>query len=141
MTTSNSQNDYLIKKILDELDAIKDSIPEREIGIINSRLENVLNQMVELKDDAGKIKSVILDHPSGVAFKVTELSEKMTSIRDELNSGMEKVENVISDINNIKIEQDEFSRFKANIVKIMWIVVTAVAGLIAKVLLANNIND
>jgi len=86
--------------------------------------EKVCNQDLEqIKEDLKEIKEILLDPEDGLVVRIN----KNTYWRKTLTE---------SDMNFDVIKDDvkELNNFKANVTKAMWIIYTAVSGLIIKLI-------
>jgi len=106
-----------------------ETIPTSEIGILNSYLEDMKKTIYQLKDDVSDIKREILNPEDGVIVRLNQLSEKIKLLEVEKISKMEKK---IEEIEKITDSITNFSGFKENVVKFLWIALGAVITIIIK---------
>lgn len=106
-----------------------DTLPTAEIGILNSYLEDMKKTIYQLKDDVSDIKKEILNPEDGIIVRLNQLSEKIKILEVEKLSKMEKK---IEEIEKITDNITNFSGFKENVVKFLWIALGAVITIIIK---------
>lgn len=104
-------------------------LPVSDIGILSTYLEDMKKTIYQLKDDVSDIKKEILNPEDGVIVRLNQLSEKIKVLEVEKLARMEKK---IEDIESITDNMVNFSGFKENVVKFLWIALGAIITIIIK---------
>ncbi len=111
--TTPSKNQDLLEEILTELLHIKKQLP-------NGELKTLMIEMREVKEDVSDMKRRILDPENGLIVKVN----KNTQFREDSEEPFAALE---QDVKNLLA-------WKENNVKAVWILFTAVTGLVVSTL-------
>jgi len=112
-----NREDYIINELSKELKKIEKKLPDgNEIKIIKQ-------QQHEMGQDIYDMKKIIMDPENGIIVKVN----KNTDYRKILES---------QEDDNIKIleEHQNLVKFKNNATKILWLIMTTIIGILAKLI-------
>lgn len=104
-------------------------LPSSDFGILSSYLEDMKKTIYQLKDDVSDIKKEILNPEDGIIVRLNQLSEKIKILETEKIS---KIENKLEQIEKITNGITNFSGFKENVVKFLWIALGAIITVIIK---------
>lgn len=118
----NQDIDSMMNDILDALDVIKDKMPNGEIKSIQDKIENIEAAQEDMHEDLRQIKKQLLDPEDGIVVRVN----KNTEFRKRKEES-EKTFQAILD------EHKELMSWKSTVTKILWILFTAVAGILVSI--------
>jgi len=111
-----NKDDYIIIELSKQLKQLEDKLPDgNEIKIIR-------HQQNEMGEDIHDMKKIIMDPENGLIVKVN----KNTDYRNML----EFQEN---DNSNILEEHQDLVKFKTNATKILWLIITTIISILAKI--------
>lgn len=116
---TNDSVDNMMNDILTALEIIKKQLPNGELKAIQERIERIDQSQEDMKDDLRAIKRQLLDPEDGIIVRVnknTEFRKKQESEEKDFDKFMEEHKDMMS--------------FKDTVTKILWIVFTAIAGII-----------
>ena len=126
MTKSQLDNrsiDTMMMEILQSLEIIRKQLPNGEIKAIQERVERIDESQAELREELKAIKRQLLDPEVGLVVRVNKNTEARLHEEEEKK-----------DFESLCREHQELMNFKKTINKIIWIVFTAIAGIIAGML-------
>jgi chromosome segregation ATPase len=106
-----------------------DVFHSQDFGILSSFLEDMKKTIYQLKDDVSDIKKEILNPEDGIIVRLNQMSEKLKMLETEKISKMEKE---IEECKKVTNNMMNFSGFKENVVKFLWIALGAVITVIIK---------
>ena len=115
----NGDIDSMMNDILDALDVIKAKMPNGEIKAIQDKIESIESSQEDMRDDLRHIKKQLLDPEDGIIVRVN----KNTEFR-------RRKEEAERDWTTILDQHKELLAWKATASKILWILFTAVAGIL-----------
>jgi hypothetical protein len=115
----NHDIDSMMNDILDALDVIKDKMPNGEIKSIQDKIENIESAQEDMHEDLRLIKKQLLDPEDGIVVRVN----KNTEFRKRKEESEKSFQNIID-------EHKELMSWKSTVTKILWILFTAVAGIL-----------
>ena len=118
----NGDIDSMMNDILDALDVIKEKMPNGEIKSIQDKIENIESSQDDMREDLRKIKKQLLDPEDGIVVRVN----KNTEFR-------RRKEAAERDWTTILDQHKELLAWKATASKILWILFTAVAGILVSI--------
>lgn len=116
---TNDSVDNMMNDILTALEVIKKQLPNGELKAIQERIERIDQSQEDMKEDLRAIKRQLLDPEDGIIVRVnknTEFRKKEESNEKDFDKFMEEHKDMMS--------------FKDTVTKILWIVFTAIAGII-----------
>ena len=119
--------DDMMNEIIEALDLIKNTLPASEIQSIKDHLELIDLTQADIKEDLRSIKKQLLDPEDGIVVRVnknTDFSKK--KIQDE------PVYNKLID------EHKELISWKETATRVLWILFTAVVGIIVTLLFGKH---
>jgi chromosome segregation ATPase len=118
----NHDIDSMMNDILDALDVIKDKMPNGEIKSIQDKIENIESAQEDMHEDLRQIKKQLLDPEDGIVVRVN----KNTEFRKRKEESEKTFQNIID-------EHKELMSWKSTVTKILWILFTAVAGILVSI--------
>ena len=101
-------------------------MPNGNIALLQQAIEDLKNNQDGLKDSISDLKKQLLDPDNGVVVRVNRNSEfrKDSEVRGPLcQKSFEEMQDKVEDL----------SSWKINVTKFVWIMLTTMVGLIAKV--------
>ena len=111
------------KEILDEIEFLKKKMPNGEFALLKKSVEDLSEGQETLKSSIRELKVQLLDPDNGVVVRVNRNSEFRKDLKDCVES-FEKIEDTVRDI----------TEWKTNVTKFIWILLTTMCGLLAKVI-------
>ena len=114
-----SQIDTLMSDMLKSLEIIKSKLPNGELKIIQEKITKIEEHQSEQSNIISQIRTQLSDPEDGIVVRVN----KNTAFR-------KKYEAEEKDRDNILSEHKELMSFKSTTNRVLWILFTAVAGLI-----------
>ena len=120
MTDKNQVTD-LMKDILDELSKMKSQLPNGELKVIQTNIEELKQSQVDMKKDLSDLKKKLLDPDDGVIVRVNENTRYRENQEEE-----EK------DFKEMMLEHVELVKWKGTVTKIIWIIFSALVGILTK---------
>jgi hypothetical protein len=118
----NHDIDSMMNDILDALDVIKDKMPNGEIKSIQDKIENIESAQEDMHEDLRLIKKQLLDPEDGIVVRVN----KNTEFRKRKEDSEKTFQTIID-------EHKELMSWKSTVTKILWILFTAVAGILVSI--------
>ena len=119
--------DSKLEKILEELSSMKSKMPNGELKVIQSSIDELKHSQADIKSDVSEMKRRLLDPETGV---VVRLNQNTQSIEDKKD--LEEYYEEIID------QHKELLSFKNTMTKAMWIVFTALVGILTKMMFFTN---
>ena len=111
------------KEILEQIEYLKKKLPNGELTLLKKSVEDLQEGQRELRDGMKEIKKQLLDPDNGVVVRVNRNSE----FRREKEEKYPKLEKAFEQIHSMVA-------WKNGVTKILWVVFTALIGLVIKVL-------
>ena len=111
------------KEILEQIEELRGKLPNGELTLLKKSVEDLQVDHRELRDTIRELKKQLLDPDRGVVVRVNKNSE----FRREREESSEKLSTLFEQVNSL-------ITWKNGINKILWIVFTAIIGLVIKVL-------
>lgn len=124
---SNDSVDVMMNDILNTLDVIRKQLPNGELKAIQERIERIDNTQEDMKEDLRAIKRQLLDPEDGIIVRVnknTEYRKKEESEQKEFEHFLEEHKSVVA--------------FKETATRILWILFTAIVGIIMTMIFGVN---
>ena len=111
------------KEILKQIEELRGKLPNGELTLLKKSVEDLQLDHKELRDSIRDLKKSLLDPDNGVVVRVNKNSE----FRREREDSSEKLSTLFEQVSNL-------IQWKNSISKILWILFTAIIGLVIKVL-------
>lgn len=110
-----------MKDILDELSKMKSQLPNGELKVIQTNIEELKQSQADMKKDLSDLKKKLLDPDDGVIVRVNENTRYRENQEEE-----EK------DFKEMMLEHVELVKWKGTVTKIIWIIFSALVGILTK---------
>ena len=111
------------KEILKQIEELRGKMPNGELTLLKKSVEDLQLDHKELRDSIRDLKKSLLDPDNGVVVRVNKNSE----FRREREDSSEKLSTLFEQVTLM-------INWKNSINKILWVVFTALIGLVIKVL-------
>jgi hypothetical protein len=119
--------DSKLERILEELSSMKSKMPNGELKVIQSSIDELKHSQADIKSDVSEMKRRLLDPETGI---VVRLNQNTQYIEDK-----KELEDYYEEIID---EHKELLSFKNTMTKAMWIVFTALVGILTKMMFFTN---
>tara|TARA_Y100001963_G_C6476185_1_gene306791 strand:- start:6 stop:377 length:372 start_codon:yes stop_codon:yes gene_type:complete len=116
------------KEILDEIEFLKKKMPNGEFALLKKSVEDLSDGQETLKSSIRELKVQLLDPDNGVVVRVNRNSE-FRKDSEERGPLCEK------SFENMEDGVDSLLRWKEGVSKALWILFTAVVGLVIKLVI------
>ena len=114
------------KEILEEIEFLKKKLPNGEFALLKKSVEDLNSGQESLKSSIRELKVQLLDPDNGVVVRVNRNSEFRKGLKDCVES-FENIEDSVEDIIS----------WKNNVSKALWILFTAVVGLLVHMMVGS----
>ena len=114
---------FLMKEILGEIKDLKSSMPNGEIKILQTSMDDLKREQKSIKDDMSDIKRKLLDPDDGVIVKVNENTKFRMQEQDRYDDYMQ-----------FHIDIQEMKTWKKGVNQALWILFGALIAVAAKVI-------
>ena len=111
------------KEILEQIEELRGKLPNGQLTLLKKSVEDLQVDHRELRDNIRELKKQLLDPDRGVVVRVNKNSE----FRREREDSSEKLSTLFEQVN-------QMLNWKNSVTKMLWIVFTAIIGLVIKVL-------
>ena len=118
------------KEILDEIEFLKKKMPNGEFALLKKSVEDLSDGQETLKSSIRELKVQLLDPDNGVVVRVNRNSE-FRKDSEERGPLCEK------SFENMEDGVDSLLRWKEGVSKALWILFTAVVGLVIKLVIGS----
>ena len=118
------------KEILEEIEFLKKKMPNGEFALLKKSVEDLNVGQGALKSSISELKQQLLDPDNGVVVRVNRNSEFRKDSEQRGPLCQQSFENMEDSVNNIL-------GWKDNVSKALWILFTAVVGLIIKLVMGS----
>jgi len=112
-----------IERILEELISMRAKLPNGELKVIQTSIDDLKHSQSDIRSDVSEMKRRLLDPETGIIVK---LNQNTSYINDKQD--MEDYYEEIID------QHKELLSWKNNMTKAMWIVFTAIVGILTKMM-------
>ena len=116
------------KEILEEIEFLKKKLPNGEFALLKKSVEDLNSGQESLKSSIRELKVQLLDPDNGVVVRVNRNSE-FRKDSEERGPLCEK------SFENMEDGVDSLLRWKESVSKALWILFTAVVGLVIKLVI------
>ena len=111
------------KEILEAVEILKSQMPNGNIALLQQAIEDLQKSNDGVKLSIRELKKQLLDPDDGVVVRVNRNSEFRKSLKECVES-FEEIEDTVKDLTD----------WKSNVTKFIWILLTTMTGLIAKLI-------
>tara|TARA_Y100000592_G_C5365930_1_gene266047 strand:- start:219 stop:599 length:381 start_codon:yes stop_codon:yes gene_type:complete len=115
------------KEILELVEELKSKMPNGNIALLQKSVEDLKTNQDTLKDSIRDLKKQLLDPDNGVVVRVNRNSEFRKDSQEKgplCQKSFEEMQDNVEDL----------TEWKTNLTKFIWILLTAIVGLVAKVI-------
>ena len=115
------------KEILELVEELKSKMPNGNIALLQKSVEDLKINQDTLKDSIRDLKKQLLDPDDGVVVRVNRNSEFRKDSQEKgplCQKSFEEMQDSVEDLTD----------WKTNLTKFIWILLTAIVGLVAKVI-------
>ena len=124
---SGAPDSKTLDKILEELVSMRSKLPNGELKVIQNSIEDLKSSQSHIKEDVSEVKRRLLDPETGIIVRLNQ-NTKYIEDKQELEDYYEEI-----------IDQHkELLSWKNNMTKAMWIVFTALVGILTKMMFFTN---
>jgi hypothetical protein len=116
------------KEILEEIEFLKTKLPNGEFALLKKSVEDLSGGQEALKSSIRELKQQLLDPDNGVVVRVNRNSDFRKESEQRGPLCQQSFENMEDNVNSIL-------GWKDNVSKALWILFTAVVGLIIKLVI------
>jgi hypothetical protein len=116
------------KEILEEIEFLKKKLPNGEFALLKKSVEDLSSGQNALKASIRELKQQLLDPDNGVVVRVNRNSDFRKDSEQRGPLCQQSFENMEDNVNSIL-------GWKDNVSKALWILFTAVVGLIIKLVI------
>lgn len=114
---SSPTSKELLNQLSQRLDEIETHLPNGELKVILSQLEVMMERQEKMHTDLTELKKILLNPEDGVIVRVN----KNTEYRLELEEQEQRIASIIE-------EHNELKKFKDNITKFLWVILSSIVG-------------
>ena len=118
------------KEILEEIEFLKKKLPNGEFALLKKSVEDLNSGQESLRSSISNLKQQLLDPDNGVVVRVNRNSEFRKDSEQRGPLCQQSFENMEDNVNSIL-------GWKDNVSKALWILFTAVVGLIIKLVMGS----
>ena len=119
--------DSKLEKILEELSSMKSKMPNGELKVIQSSIDELKHSQADIKSDVSEMKWRLLDPETGVVVRLNQNTQYIEDKKD--------LEDYYEEIID---QHKELLSIKNTMTKAMWIVFTALVGILTKMMFFTN---
>jgi len=124
---SGTPDSKTLDKILEELVSMRSKLPNGELKVIQASIEDLKSSQSHIKEDVSEVKKRLLDPETGIIVRLNQ-NTKYIEDKQELEDYYEEI-----------IDQHkELLSWKNTMTKAMWIVFTAIVGILTKMMFFTN---
>ena len=125
--SGNTTDSKTMERILEELVSMRSKLPNGELKVIQASIDDLKHSQSDIKSDVSEMKKRLLDPESGIIVRLNQ-NTKYIADKQELEDYYEEI-----------IDQHkELLSWKNNMTKAMWIVFTAIVGILTKMMFFTN---
>ena len=114
------------KEILEEIEFLKKKMPNGEFALLKKSVEDLHGGQETLRSSIRELKKQLLDPDDGVVVRVNRNSEFRKGLKDCVES-----------FGNIEDSVEDIISWKNNVSKALWILFTAVVGLLVHLVMGS----
>lgn len=124
---SGAPDSKTLDKILEELISMRAKLPNGELKLIQASIEDLKSSQSHIKEDVSEVKKRLLDPETGIIVRLNQ-NTKYIEDKQDLEDYYEEI-----------IDQHkELLSWKNTMTKAMWIVFTALVGILTKMMFFTN---
>ena len=115
------------KEILEEIEFLKKKLPNGEFALLKKSVEDLNSGQESLRSSIRNLKQQLLDPDDGVVVRVNRNSEFRKDSQEKgplCQKSFEEMQDRVEDLTD----------WKSNVTRFIWILLTTIIGLVAKVI-------
>jgi hypothetical protein len=121
--SSTNETNKMMEKILEELASMKAKLPNGELKVIQTTINDLKTSQDSMKSDLSEMKKRLLDPENGVVVKLNQHGQYIADKKE--------MEDYYDDIID---QHKDLLIWKNAMTKAMWIVFTAIVGILTKLM-------
>lgn len=121
--SSTNETNKMMEKILEELASMKAKLPNGELKVIQTTINELKTSQDSMKSDLSEMKKRLLDPENGVVVKLNQNTQYIADKKE--------LEDYYDDIID---QHKDLLIWKNAMTKAMWIVFTAIVGILTKLM-------
>jgi soluble cytochrome b562 len=121
--SSTNETNKMMEKILEELASMKAKLPNGELKVIQTTINDLKTSQDSMKSDLSEMKKRLLDPENGVIVKLNQNTQYIADKKE--------MEDYYDDILD---QHKDLLIWKNSMTKAMWIVFTAIVGILTKLM-------
>jgi len=121
--SSTNETNKMMEKILEELASMKAKLPNGELKVIQTTINDLKTSQDSMKSDLSEMKKRLLDPENGVVVKLNQNTQYIADKKE--------MEDYYDDIID---QHKDLLIWKNSMTKAMWIVFTAIVGILTKLM-------
>ena len=122
----DKSNSELVKELIDAFSQLKEKFEDPNRIYLEKSIKQVMENQTEMKEQISSLKKELLNPRTGVVVETIKNTEFREKIEDSGSLGID-----------LLTEHKELIKWKANISKAFWLMLTTVLGILA-FLITNN---
>jgi hypothetical protein len=123
MSESEITQALLMKEILGEIKELKSSIPNTEIKVIQTGMDDIRREQREMKDDISDIKKKLLDPNDGVIVKVNKNTDFRIQEEDRYDEYVK-----------FNVDMKELKTWRNGVNRALWIIFGALIAVVVRII-------
>ena len=124
---SGTPDSKTLERILEELVTMRAKLPNGELKVIQTSIDDLKKSQLEIKSDVSEVKKKLLDPENGIVVRLNQNSQYI-----------EEKKNLEDYYEDIIDQHKELLSWKNTMTKAMWIVFTALVGILTKMMFFTN---
>jgi superfamily I DNA/RNA helicase len=112
-----------MKEILGEIKELKSSIPNTEIKVIQTGMDDIRREQREMKDDISDIKKKLLDPNDGVIVKVNKNTDFRIQEEDRYDEYVK-----------FNVDMKELKTWRNGVNRALWIIFGALIAVVVRII-------
>lgn len=123
MGAARENNSEDFKMILDELKNMRSHMPNGELKVLQTNMEELRESQKSMKDDLSELKKKLLDPNDGVIVRVNENTKFRLQEEDRFEDYMK-----------INVDVQDLKKWQGGVNKALWIIFGALIAIAVKVI-------
>ena len=128
MGTSRENNQDDLRMILEELRNMRSHLPNGELKILQSNMDELRESQKTMKDDLSELKKKLLDPNDGVIVRVNENTKFRLQEEDRFEDYMK-----------INVDVQDLKKWQGGVNKALWIIFGALIAIAVKVIFGGSL--
>lgn len=124
---SQLSNEELLKHLNTQLELLRAKMPDIDLSSIQNNVEKITEQVQKIEKKVDELQIRILDPDTGLTVRLNKLNQSILS-PEELFATQKTLKELSE--NDIVQTTFELKKFKSNVVRLIWIIIVAIIGII-----------